>query len=56
MLFLDFYPYWAMQKIYTLHASIIQMIGRLGQQDTYHEELRRLAFSAHMKESQYLVP
>ena len=43
-------------KNYTLHGSIIQMIGRLGKQDAYHEELRRLAFSAHMKESQYLVP
>ena len=43
-------------KNYTLHGSIIQLIGRLGKQDAYHEELRRLAFSAHMKESQYLVP
>ena len=51
-----FLPLLGNAKNYTLHGSIIQMIGRLGQQDTYHEELRRLALSAHMKESQYLVP
>ena len=51
-----FLPLLGDAKNYTLHGSIIQMIGRLGQQDTYHEELRRLALSAHMKESQYLVP
>ena len=43
-------------KNYTLHGSIVQMVGRLGKQDLYHEKIRRLAFTAHMKESQYIVP
>ena len=51
-----FLPLLADAKNYTLHGSIVQMIGRLGKQDLYHEEIRRLAFTAHMKESQYIVP
>ena len=51
-----FLPLLADAKNYTLHGSIVQMVGRLGKQDVYHEEIRRLAFSAHMKESQYIVP
>ena len=51
-----FLPLLADAKNYTLHGSIVQMVGRLGKQDLYHEEIRRLAFAAHMKESQYIVP
>jgi HEAT repeat protein len=51
-----FLPLLADAKNYTLHGSIVRMVGRLGKQDLYHEEIRRLAFSAHMKESQYIVP
>ena len=51
-----FLPLLADAKNYTLHGSIVQMVGRLGKQDLYHEEIRRLAFTAHMKESQYIVP
>ncbi len=51
-----FLPLLADAKNYTLHGSIVQMVGRLGKQDVYHEEIRRLAFTAHMKESQYIVP
>ena len=51
-----FLPLLADAKNYTLHSSIVQMVGRLGKQDLYHEEIRRLAFTAHMKESQYIVP
>jgi HEAT repeat protein len=51
-----FLPLLADAKNYTLHSSIVQMVGRLGKQDLYHEEIRRLAFGAHMKESQYIVP
>ncbi len=51
-----FLPLLSDAKNYTLHGSIVQMVGRLGKQDQYHEEIRRLAFTAHMKESQYIVP
>ena len=51
-----FLPLLSDAKNYTLHGSIVQMVGRLGKQDLYHEEIRRLAFTAHMKESQYIVP
>ena len=51
-----FLPLLADAKNYTLHGSIVQMVGRLGKQDLYHEKIRRLAFAAHMKESQYIVP
>ena len=51
-----FLPLLADAKNYTLHGSIVRMVGRLGKQDLYHEEIRRLAFAAHMKESQYIVP
>jgi HEAT repeat protein len=51
-----FLPLLSDAKNYTLHSSIVQMVGRLGKQDLYHEEIRRLAFTAHMKESQYIVP
>ena len=51
-----FLPLLADAKNYTLHGPIVQMVGRLGKQDLYHEEIRRLAFAAHMKESQYIVP
>jgi len=51
-----FLPLLADAKNYTLHGPIVQMVGRLGKQDLYHEKIRRLAFAAHMKESQYIVP
>ena len=51
-----FLPLLADAKNYTLHGSIVQMVGRLGKRDVYHEKIRRLAFTAHMKESQYIVP
>jgi len=51
-----FLPLLSDAKNYTLHGSIVQMVGRLGKQDLYHEKIRRLAFTAHMKESQYIVP
>ena len=51
-----FLPLLSDAKNYTLHGPIVQMVGRLGKQDLYHEEIRRLAFTAHMKESQYIVP
>ena len=51
-----FLPLLSDAKNYILHGSIVQMVGRLGKQDLYHEEIRRLAFTAHMKESQYIVP
>ena len=50
-----FLPLLADAKNYTLHGSIVQMVGRLGKRDVYHEKIRRLAFTAHMKESQYIV-
>ena len=50
-----FLPLLSDAKNYTLHGSIVQMVGRLGKQDLYHEKIRRLAFTAHMKESQYIL-
>ena len=35
-----FLPLLSDAKNYTLHGSIVQMVGRLGKQDLYHEEIR----------------